>query len=201
LCEEVFSIGLDFKLWEERMARTQSLITRYLLLGDNSKIKKHTISKHTGAVLCAVMVCGMISLGSSAVYAADIAPGEIKFMEDSSQVMASISGKAGDAGAGRKLFSNRKLGNCLACHINSDMKEHSFHGEVGPSLDGVAERYKAAELRAIVIDSKKALNEDTIMPGFYSLNLGVRVAGKFKDKTVLNAQQVEDVVAYLQTLK
>ncbi len=200
--DDVFSIGLDFKLWEERMARTQSLITRYLLR-DNNTITKTTGRKTTGAILCAVMACGMItaSLGSSAVYAADVAPGEIKFMEDSSQVMASISGKAGDAGAGRKLFSNRKLGNCLACHVNSDMKEHSFHGSVGPSLDGVAERYKAAELRAIVIDSKKALNEDTIMPGFYSLDLGVRVAGKFKGKTVLNAQQVEDVVAYLQTLK
>ncbi|MCP4184540.1 MAG: sulfur oxidation c-type cytochrome SoxX [Hyphomicrobiales bacterium] len=141
------------------------------------------------------------SLGSSSVYAADVAPGEIEFIQDNSRVMSSISGKAGDAGAGRKLFSNRKLGNCLACHTNSDMKEHSFHGEVGPSLDEVAERYTAAELRAIVVDSKKALKEDTIMPGFYSLNLGVRVAGKFKGKTVLNAQQVEDVVAYLQTLK
>jgi|GEM_PF-101904 len=197
------------------MARTRSLITRYLLR-DKNTISNDTGSNDTGsndsgqnnagAFLCSVMACGMItaslcSSGSSVAYAADITPGEIKFMEDSSQVMTSISGKAGDAGAGRKLFSNRKLGNCLACHVNSDMKEHSFHGEVGPSLDGVAERYKAAELRAIVIDSKKALNEDTIMPGFYSLNLGVRIAGKFKDKTVLNAQQVEDVVAYLQTLK
>ena len=176
------------------MARTQSLITRYLLLGDNNIIRKHT-----GTIVSAVMVTAL--LGSSAVYAADIAPGEVKFMEDNSQVMTAITGKAGDAASGRKLFSNRKLGNCLACHVNSDMKEHSFHGEVGPSLDGVAERYKAVELRAIVIDSKKALNEDTIMPGFYSLDLGVRVAGKFKDKTLLNAQQVEDVVAYLQTLK
>ena len=194
------------------MARMRYLITRYLLrdkntisndTGSNDTGSNNTGEHNTGAFLCAVMACGMItaSLGSSVAYAADVAPGEIKFMEDSSQVMTSISGKAGDAVAGRKLFSNRKLGNCLACHVNSDMKEHSFHGEVGPSLDGVAERYKAAELRAIVIDSKKALNEDTIMPGFYSLNLGVRVAGKFKDKTVLNAQQVEDVVAYLQTLK
>ena len=189
------------------MARMQSLITRYLLLGDNHTIRKNTRKNNTGTTLCSSSVSRMVSvmfaafLGSSAVYAADVAPGEIQFMEDNSQVMTSISGKAGDAGAGRKLFSNRKLGNCLACHINSDMKEHAFHGEVGPSLDEVAERYTAAELRAIVINSKKALNEDTIMPGFYSLNLGVRVAGKFKGKTVLNAQQVEDVVAYLQTLK
>ncbi len=133
--------------------------------------------------------------------AGEVAPMDVKFMEDNSQVMESLSGVAGDAAAGRKAFSNRKQGNCLACHVNSEMKEHSFHGEVGPSLDGVAERYTQAELRAILVDSKKALNEGTIMPGFYSLNLGVRIAGKFKDKTVLKAQQVEDILAYLQTLK
>jgi len=201
------------------MARTQSFITRYLLSRDNHTIGSKIGGSKTGrsntgvsnslsnaisrraSTFGAVFVMGTALLGSSAVYGAEIAPSAVKFMEDNSQVMSTISGKTGDAVAGRKLFSNRKLGNCLACHVNSDMKEHSFHGEVGPSLDGVAERYEAAELRAIVIDSKKALNEDTIMPGFYSLNLGVRVAGKFKGKTLLNAQQVEDVVAYLQTLK
>lgn len=180
----------------------QNLVGRYLLLRGNAVIRnrREAIANRVTAFAAAGVMATAL-LGSSAVYGADIAPGEVKFMEDNSQVMGAISDKAGDAAAGRKLFSNRKLGNCLACHVNSDMKEHSFHGEVGPSLDGVAERYKAAELRAIVIDSKKALSEDTIMPGFYSLDLGVRVAGKFKDKTVLNAQQVEDVVAYLQTLK
>jgi sulfur-oxidizing protein SoxX len=140
-------------------------------------------------------------LTASIGVAGEVAPTAVKFMEDNSQIMASLTGTAGDAAAGRKTFSNRKLGNCLACHVNSDMKEHSFHGEVGPSLDGVAERYNEAELRAILVDSKKALNEDTIMPGFYSLELGVRITGKFKDKTVLKAQQVEDILAYLQTLK
>ncbi len=133
---------------------------------------------------------------------AQMAPGEIKFMDDNSKIEASISGSAGDAVAGRKIFANRKLGNCLACHVNTEMTDNGgFHGEIGPPLEGVNERWEEAELRAILVDSKKALSEDTMMPGFYSLAVGVRVAGKFKDKTILNAQQVEDVLAYVRTLK
>ena len=150
--------------------------------------------------LVALGFLGSVVAGSIAV-ASEVAPLDVKFMEDGTQIASSLSGKSGDAVSGRKVFSNRKLGNCLACHVNSDMKEHSFHGEVGPSLDGVADRYKAVELRAILVNSKKALNDETIMPGFYSLDLGVRVAKKFQEKTILSAQQVEDVIAYLQTLK
>lgn len=154
-----------------------------------------------GLAVTGLMGLGLFCGGLSVAGASEVSPVDVKFMEDGTQISSSLSGKAGDAATGRKIFSNRKLGNCLACHVNSDMKEHSFHGEVGPSLDGVADRYKAEELRAILVNSKKALNEETIMPGFYSLSLGVRIAKKFKDKTILNAQQVEDVVAYLQTLK
>ncbi|MEO1159644.1 MAG: sulfur oxidation c-type cytochrome SoxX [Pseudomonadota bacterium] len=151
----------------------------------------------------------MLKLGLAGVFlagaaiapadAGDVAPMDVKFTDDG--VQASLTGAAGDAAKGRAVFSNRKQGNCLACHVNAEQKEHSFHGEVGPPLDGVADRYSEAELRAIVIDSKKALTEETLMPGFYSLKLGVRVNKKFADKTILSAQQVEDVVAYLATLK
>lgn len=132
-------------------------------------------------------------------HAGNVAPMDVKFTDDG--VSASLTGAAGDAVKGRAVFSNRKQGNCLACHVNAEQKEHSFHGEVGPTLDGVADRYSEAELRAIVINSKKALTDETIMPGFYSLDLGVRVNKKFTEKTILTAEQVEDVVAYLATLK
>jgi len=138
---------------------------------------------------------------SSFALAGDILPEIVIFTEDNSKIEASLTGGAGDAVAGRKIFSNRRLGNCLACHINPEMQELEFHGEIGPSLEGVNERYDAAELRAILVDSKKPLSDETMMPGFYSLELGVRVLSKFKEKTILSAQQVEDVLAYLQTLK
>ena len=83
----------------------------------------------------------------------------------------------------------------------SALKKELFHGNVGPSLDGVADRWKPAELRAIVTDSKQVFGPETVMPGFYSLNVGVNVRKDLVGKTILTAQQVEDVVAYLETLK
>lgn len=151
-------------------------------------------------ILGSVVLAGTLFVCSVA-FAQDTMPAKVMFMEDDSKIDASLTGGAGDAVAGRKTFANRKLGNCLACHINPEMEEHSFHGEVGPSLDGVNERYNTAELRAILVDSKRALSEETLMPGFYSLSVGARTSSKFKDKTILSAQQVEDVLAYVQTLK
>jgi len=152
-----------------------------------------TILKSGVAAVC------LAALATATAHAGDVAPMDVKFTDNG--VMASLTGAAGDAVKGRAVFSNRKLGNCLACHVNTEQKEHSFHGEVGPTLDGVADRYSEAELRAIVVNSKEALTDETIMPGFYSLKLGVRVNKKFAEKTILSAQQVEDVVAYLSTLK
>ncbi len=123
---------------------------------------------------------------------------KIKIEDDA--VKASLTGKAGDAATGRKVATSRKKGNCLACHVISDLKEQPFHGNVGPSLDGVAGRYSEAELRLRIIDATK-LNEDTIMPPFYRVDGLTRVNKKFKNKTVLSAQEIEDVLAYVMTLK
>jgi sulfur-oxidizing protein SoxX len=163
-------------------------------------MKTTRFSSFAGSFLVGLFLVGALLVAGIA-QAADIGPMDVKFLDDNNKIDTSLSGKAGDAVAGRKTFANRKLGNCLACHVNSEMGEQSFHGEIGPSLDKVSERYSAAELRAILVDSKKSLSETTMMPGFYSLGVGVRVADKFKDKTILNAQQVEDILAYLQTLK
>ncbi len=85
---------------------------------------------------------------------------KIKIKDDA--VKASLTGKAGDAAVGRKVATSRKKGNCLACHVITDLKENPFHGNVGPPLDGVAGRYTEAEIRLRIIDAT-ALNEDTIM--------------------------------------
>jgi sulfur-oxidizing protein SoxX len=111
----------------------------------------------------------------------------------------SLTGKPGDAKKGRKLAINRKKGNCLACH-KMPIPEQAFHGEVGPDLKGVAGRYSEAQLRLRVVNPKKA-NPDTIMPAFYRNTGFHRVMKKFKGKTIIGAQDVEDIVAYLKTLK
>jgi len=145
------------------------------------------------------LVMGLIAaLGASAGWAEDIKPTAVKF-EDGA-VMASLTGVAGDPAMGRKVFANRKQGNCLACHMNADMAEESFHGEVGPPMDGVSERWTEAELRGIVANSKMMF-DGTIMPAFYIDSGYTRIREDFAGTSILTAQQVEDVVAYLMTLK
>ncbi|APX89424.1 sulfur oxidation c-type cytochrome SoxX [Brevirhabdus pacifica] len=139
----------------------------------------------------------VIAATATVAMAAETAPTDVKF-EDGA-VGASL-GPAGDAANGRKVFANRKLGNCLACHVNSDLAEQPFHGEVGPPLDGVADRWSEAELRGIVVNAKN-LFEGTIMPAFYISEGYNRPLKDFAGTPVLTAQEVEDVVAYLMTLK
>ena len=136
---------------------------------------------------------------SSVLYAETISPGNIKFGENG-EVELALTGVAGDAASGRKLFMNRKKGNCLACHVNSEMAEQTFHGEVGPELDGVANRWGTAELRGILVNSKNMF-EGTIMPAFYKDSGYNRILKKFDGKTILSAQEVEDLLAYVMTLR
>ncbi|MCO4846775.1 MAG: sulfur oxidation c-type cytochrome SoxX [Yoonia sp.] len=144
-------------------------------------------------LLAALVLC----VGPTLVAAEDVAPGDVAFSDGA--VLASLTGAVGDAVAGRAAFINRKQGNCLACHANAEIPEQSFHGEVGPPLDFVAERWTAEELRGIVSNAKMMF-PDTIMPAFYNGLEPNRSLKKFAGKTVLSAQQVEDIVAYLQTL-
>lgn len=136
----------------------------------------------------------------STVLAADVAPSAVKFNDG--EVAKPLTATPGDAAKGRSVFSNRKMGNCLACHVNSDMKdEEQFHGEVGPQMDGVASRYEVTQLRAMLVNSKQVFGEQTIMPAFYRDSGYNRPLKNFKGKSILSAQQVEDVLAYLLTLK
>ena len=96
----------------------------------------------------------------------EVAPSDV-VADEYGAVTASLTGVAGDPASGRKVFMNRKQGNCLACHVNSEMSEQTFHGAVGPVLDGVADRWTAAELRGMLVNSKKVF-EGTIMPSFYN---------------------------------
>jgi sulfur-oxidizing protein SoxX len=145
--------------------------------------------------LAAAALCA----GITTAVAADTAPADVKFSDG--MVSQSLTGAAGKVADGRKFFADRKLGNCLACHANSDMSEQLFHGDVGPSLDGVAERWSPEQLRAIVVNSKAVFGDQTVMPGFYSLDVGKDVTKDLVGKTILTADQVESIVAYLGTLK
>ena len=130
---------------------------------------------------------------------AAVPPDEVEI--ENLAIATPVADAPGDPENGREVFASRKLGNCLACHANADLSEELFHGEVGPALDGVAGRWSEEQLRTIVVNSKAVFTELSIMPSFYSLDVGQDVREDLVGETILTAQEVEDVVAYLTTLK
>lgn len=136
---------------------------------------------------------------------ADVAPAEVQFGE-TGEVAQSLTGVPGNAEEGAKVATTRPLGNCVACHQISSNKA-DFQGNIGPALDGAASRWTEAQLRGIVIDSKHTF-PDSVMPGMYKTGPFIRPGDAYTGKAapadlppILNAQQIEDVVAYLMTLK
>ena len=111
-----------------------------------------------------------------------------------------LGGLVGDAESGRRLFVDRAKGNCLACHGVAAIPELKFQGDVGNALDGVAGRFNEAELRLILVDPKVNYPR-TVMPAYYRIQGLTRVHPKLMSRPLLNAQEVEDVLAFLMTLK
>ncbi len=111
-----------------------------------------------------------------------------------------LCGLAGDPVRGRAIAVDTHTGNCLVCH-RMPIPEEDFHGTVGPPLQGVGARYTEGQIRMRIVDERQ-VNPKTIMPGFYrDPGLANRVADRYWGRTFLDAQQVEDLVAYLVTLK
>jgi sulfur-oxidizing protein SoxX len=110
-----------------------------------------------------------------------------------------IGGAKGDAARGRALIVGRESANCILCHAlpGPDVR---FSGNVGPSLAGIARALSIAQLRLRVVDDMR-VNPDTIMPSYYRVEGFDRVASAYRGKPILDAQQIEDIVAYLGTLK
>lgn len=114
-------------------------------------------------------------------------------------IPASLTGKPGDAARGRAIVASRSTGLCLLCH-SGPIAEERFQGDIAPSLVGAGSRWSEGQLRLRIVDGSR-LNADTIMPAYYRTGGLQRVARNFEGKTILSAAQVEDVVAYLVTLK
>ena len=111
----------------------------------------------------------------------------------------SLTGKPGDAERGRAIVANRTVGLCLLCHTGP-IPEERFQGTLAPSFAGAGTRWTEGQLRLRMVDAAR-LNADTIMPSYYRLDRLQRVAKGFAGKPILSAEQIEDVVAYLVTLK
>jgi L-cysteine S-thiosulfotransferase len=110
----------------------------------------------------------------------------------------SLTGKPGDPARGRAIVANRQ-NTCLLCH-SGPFPEERLQGDVSPSLKGAGTRWSAAELRLRIVDASR-LNPATIMPSYYKVDGLTRVANAVRGKPILTAEQIEDVVAYLATLR
>jgi L-cysteine S-thiosulfotransferase len=113
-------------------------------------------------------------------------------------IPASLTGTAGDPARGRAIVGNRQLGLCLLCH-SGPFPEDRLQGTLAPSLAGVGSRLSAGQLRLRIVDASR-LNPNTIMPPYYRTRGLIRVAPSSSGKPILNAEEVEDVVAFLATL-
>jgi L-cysteine S-thiosulfotransferase len=114
-------------------------------------------------------------------------------------IAVSLTGQKGDPQRGRAVVASRQTGLCLLCHA-APIPEIRLQGNIGPDLKGVATRWNEGQLRLRIVDSSK-VNADTIMPSYYRFDRLTRVAAGFRDKPVLTPEQIEDVVAYLLTLR
>jgi len=114
-------------------------------------------------------------------------------------VPASLTGAAGDPARGRAIVVNRQVGLCLLCHTGP-FPDEKFQGSLAPSIAGAGARWSEGQLRLRLVDASR-LNPDTIMPPYYRTERLARVAPAFADKPILSAEQIEDVVAYLTTLR
>ncbi|WP_082151636.1 sulfur oxidation c-type cytochrome SoxX [Caenimonas sp. SL110] len=105
----------------------------------------------------------------------------------------------GDAARGRAIVANRTVGLCLLCH-SAPIPEQPFQGNLAPDLAGAGSRSTEAQLRLRLVDSRR-INPSSIMPAYHRNTGHARVGSAWQGKTVLEAQQIEDVLAYLLTLR
>jgi len=105
----------------------------------------------------------------------------------------------GDPARGRTIVLNRQVGLCMLCH-SGPFPEERFQGDLAPDLKGVGSRYTEEELRLRLVDPAK-VNPATIMPSYSKTEGLARVAPAFRGKPVLTPEQIEDVVAFLATLR
>lgn len=125
-------------------------------------------------------------------------PAVVPFTVVDDAIPEPLTSTPGDAARGRALALDRSKGNCVTCHqlpLRAD-----FQGDLGPPLAGVAERYSIGELRLRIVDSKR-INPESNMPSYHRVDGLTAVRRDWVGRPMLTAQEVEDLLAYLMTLR
>jgi sulfur-oxidizing protein SoxX len=110
----------------------------------------------------------------------------------------SLTGMPGDATRGGLLVLDR-ASTCILCH-SGPFPEARFQGDLAPNLAGAGSRWSEGQLRLRLVDASR-LNPATIMPSYYRVDGRVRVGSTWQGRPILSADQIEDIVAYLATLR
>jgi sulfur-oxidizing protein SoxX len=142
---------------------------------------------------------GLLALCAFCAGAADAQEALRRYTVVGDAIPASLTGVAGDPARGRAIVVNRQVGLCLLCH-SGPFPEERFQGTLAPDLKGTGARWSEGQLRLRMVDATR-LNPTSIMPPYYRVDGFQRVAQAFRGKPVLTAEQIEDVVTFLATLR
>lgn len=140
----------------------------------------------------------MAAVAAVLITACAVPGGDARYQLSGGEIRQPLASGTPDAERGRKLLVGRDS-NCILCHAVPETGER-FFGNLAPPLSGVGRRLSAAQLRARIVDPLY-FNPESIMPAYYRVEGLNRVAETFRGKPVLSAEQIEDVIAYLQTLQ
>src|SRR5690242_18868934 len=149
--------------------------------------------RHPRALWAAVIASALLAGGARAE--TPLRP----YTVEGDAIPASLTGAPGDPVPGREIVTNRQVGLCLLCH-SGPFPEQKFQGTLAPDLSGAGTRATEGQLRLRIVDASR-IRPDTIMPPYYRVDGLTRVAPAFQGKPILSAEQIEDVVAYLATLR
>lgn len=114
-------------------------------------------------------------------------------------IPSSLTGAPGDGARGRAIVADRQKGLCILCH-SGPFPQERFQGDLAPDLRGSGSRWSEGQLRLRIVDAAR-LNPGTIMPAYYKIDGLARVAAPWRGRPVLTAAEIEDVVAFLTTLR
>jgi sulfur-oxidizing protein SoxX len=121
------------------------------------------------------------------------------FTVEGDQITASLTGAPGDAVRGQAIVGSRPIGLCVLCHAGP-FGDDRFQGSIGPNLAGVGSRLVEGQIRLRVVDARR-LNPDSPMPSYFNTEGLNRVATSFQGRPILSADEIENVVAYLISLR
>jgi L-cysteine S-thiosulfotransferase len=153
------------------------------------------------------LLCGLLAAGCATLAGAQGASGSAPPVATADTLPQPLTATPGNAERGRAIIANRQVGLCLLCHTGP-FPEERFQGNMAPSLAGAGSRWSEGQLR-LRISNARQLNPASIMPAYHptyhpaerSTDPTARVAPALQGRPILDAQQVEDVVAFLSTLR